>query len=49
LLPEDVVAAADALFESQPRQKAPQAVKINVRIRLALKNPKPEFLMVHRR
>jgi len=38
LLSEDVVAAANALFESQPRQKAAQVVKINVRIRLALKS-----------
>ncbi len=44
------MAPPDALLESQPGQQAAQIFEINIRVRLTLKNPPPEFLvLVHRR
>ncbi len=45
VLPENVVAAADALVEPQPLEQVPQLIKVNVRIRLAFENPKSKFLI----
>jgi hypothetical protein len=40
VLPENVVAAADALIEPQPLEQVAQLVEVDVRIRLAFENPK---------
>ncbi|MGD0009004.1 MAG: hypothetical protein ABSE93_10720 [Terriglobia bacterium] len=44
--PENVVAAAGALFKPQPLEEVAQLVEIDVRIRLALQNPKMKFLIL---
>jgi hypothetical protein len=49
LPPENVVAAASAFLKSQPLEQAAQFVEIDVRIGLALQNPKPKLLMLAHR
>jgi hypothetical protein len=46
LSPENVVATAGALLKPQPLEQAAQVIKIDVRIRLALQNPKPQLLLL---
>jgi hypothetical protein len=44
-----MVAPAYALIESKRAKHAAQIIEVDVRVRLALQNPKPEFLVLTRR
>jgi len=43
--PENVVAAASALFKSKPMEQAPEIFEADICVRFALENSKPEVLM----
>ena len=49
LLPEDVVAAAYVLFETQPAEETAQVIEVDVRILLALQNAKVKFVILAHR
>ena len=46
LSPKNVVATASVLLKRQPLQRAAQVIEVDVRIRLALQNPKAQLLML---
>ena len=43
--PENMMAAASALLKPQPLKQTAHVIKIDVRVRLPLQNPKAQLLM----